>query len=188
MGLADFFRKRTPDPLNPKVLVCSLGPGFEPLVIEDEGAYRRYFPDTKITNFETSDELFSEMANGYEIVHLYTHVTPDGCIGTSTISGTELIKNASNAGTKLLWIANDNNPDGYIKDFNPTGNKLNLVMTIHRLGNCFPDFLRDLLGEMKSGASMPVAWNRIAPQIPGKDQPGIPETIFFCGLGQARFI
>jgi len=40
---------------------------------------------------------------------------------------------------------------------------------------------------MQSGLSMPVAWNRIAPQQ-NKEHLDAPVTIFYCGLGQVRFV
>jgi hypothetical protein len=188
MSFIDLFRKQPKAPLNPKVLVCSLGPTFEAFIREDEGAYRRFSSDMTIKNLADANDLLSEVSAGYDIVHLYTTVTPDGCIGTSNITGTKLIERATSAGTKLLWIANGNDPAGYIKNFKLNRNRLNLVMTIDRLGTKFPDFLRELFGEMNSGASMPVAWNRIVPQIPGRDHPDAPATIFSNGLGQTRFI
>jgi hypothetical protein len=188
MGFIDLFRSQPKAPLNPKVLVCSLGPTFEALIQEDEGAYRRFSSDMTIKSFADANDLLSEVSAGYDIVHIYTNVAADGCIGASGVTGTELIERAASAGTKLLWIANGNDPAGYIKNFKPNRNRLNLVMTIDRLGNKFPDFLRELFGEMMAGTSMPVAWSRIAPQIPGQDHLEAPATIFVNGLGQTRFI
>ena len=188
MGFIDLFRSQPKAPLNPKVLVCSLGPTFEALIQEDEGAYRRFSSDITIKNLSNANDLLSEVSTGYDIVHLYANVAADGCISASGVTGTELIERATNAGTKLLWIANGNDPAGYIKNFKLNRNRLNLVMTIDRLGTKFPDFLRELFGEMSSGASMPVAWSRIVPQIPGRDHPDAPATLFSNGLGQTRFI
>jgi len=187
MSFLDFFRKRNEVLLNPRVLVGSVGPGFESFILEDEGAYRRYFDDTCTKIFEDVDSLMAELSKGYEIVHLFAKVTEHG-VGSSTMTGTELIQKSVAFGTKLFWIASSNDGNSYIKQFKLKGTGLNLVMTINRRGDKFPAFLRDLLGEMKSGASMPIAWNRIAPQIPNREHPDAPESIFFCGLGQVRFI
>jgi hypothetical protein len=188
MGFIDLFRRQPKAPLNPKVLVCSVGPSFEYLIQKDEGAYRRFSSNVTIKNLTDVTELLSEISAGYDMVHLYANVTADGCIDTSSVTGTELIEKAANAGIKLLWIANGNDPAGYIKNFKLVRNRLNLVMTIDRLGNKFPDFIQVLFGEMMSGASMPVAWSRIVPQVRGQDHPDAPATIFSNGLGQTRFI
>jgi hypothetical protein len=83
---------------------------------------------------------------------------------------------------KLLWIASDNPPEGYIKHFRARGKKLNLVMTISRKGEKFTDFLGGLLAQMAQGTTMPTAWVKLAPQSP-KTASDAPECIFFAGRG-----
>ena len=100
----------------------------------------------------------------------------------TTISGTELIEKCCDAGLKLLWIASENPPDGYIKNFRARGKKLNLVMTISRKGEKFTDFLDGLLAQMSQGTTMPTAWVNLVPQRP-KTASDAPECIFFAGRG-----
>ena len=188
MSFLDLFRKRAEDVYYTRVLVCSLDPAFEAELISDFEAYKRHFESVKLHRFTDPNELVSSLADKYDIVHVLAAVTPTGCLGESQITGTELIEKSVSWGTKLLWLASTNDPQGYIKGFKPNGNKLNLVMTINRGEYRFANFLEKLLSEMKSGASMPVAWNRIAPQIPGQQHPDVPATIFSCGLGQTRFV
>ena len=187
MAFLDLFRNRTQDVVDPKVLVCSLDSAFEAELVHDSDTYKQYFQSVTVQRFADADELLNSLRAEYDIVHVLAAVTPDGYLGYGRIAGTELIERSTNWGTKLLWIASDNDPDGYIKNFKPNGNKLNLVMTIQRRGEHFPSFLNRLLIEMRSGASMPVAWGRIVPQIPGQEHPDAPDTIFFAGLGQVRF-
>jgi hypothetical protein len=188
MGFADLFRKTPKSLPEPRVLICSLAAEFGALLTEDETVYRGFLTDITVVQSMSVEDLLGRLSYGYDLVHLYTKVDADGRLEESAVTGTDVIQKAAASGTKLLWIANGNDSDGYIKGFKAKGVKLNLVMTLDRLGESFPKFLQSLLSEMSAGASMPVAWNRIAPQIPGRDHPGIPSTTFFNGLGQARFI
>jgi len=65
---------------------------------------------------------------------------------------------------KLLWLASQNKPEGYIKGFKAAGKPLNLVLTIDRKGPRFSTFLVHLLRKMSAGETMPVAWVSLAPQ------------------------
>jgi hypothetical protein len=188
MSFLDFFRRRTEDVFYIRVLVCSLDPAFESELIADFEIYRQHFESVKLHRFKDPNELLNSLADRYDIVHVLAAVTLDGYLGEGQITGTELIEKSASWGTKLLWLASSNDPQGYIKGFKPKGKKLNLVMTIDRGEYRFSRFLEKLLSEMQSGSSMPVAWNRIAPQIPGQQHPDVPGTIFYCGLGQVRFV
>jgi len=188
MSFFDLFRRRTEDVFYTRVLVCSLGSAFESELISDFDTYKRHFESVKLQRLKDANELLNSLSDKYDIVHILTPVTSDGCLGESQTNGTELIEKSASWGTKLLWLASTNDPQGYIKGFKPNGSKLNLVMTIDRGGDRFPSFLEKLLLEMQSGSSMPVAWNRIAPQIPGQLHPDAPGTIFYCGRGQVRFL
>lgn len=188
MSLLGLFRKRTQDVHFTRVLVCSLGDASSDELNRDFAAYRKFLQSVVLQHFDGAQELLKALGNGYDIVHLLTAVSPDGRIGASDITGTELIERAAQCGTKLLWIGSSNDAQGYIKGFKPNGNRLNLVMTIDRRENRHSEFIERLLGEMQSGSSMPVAWNKIAPQIPGKQHLDTPDAIFSSGLGQIRFV
>ena len=188
MAFLDRFRKRTQDVLNSKVLICSLGSAFDDFLEKDADTYKRYFQNNTVLRLANANELMDALSGEYDIVHVLASVSPEGYIGESQITGTQLIQRSANLGTKLLWLATDNDPAGYIKNFKPNGNKLNLVMTIQRNGESFTNFLNNLLNGMQSGESMPVAWNNLCPQIPGHEHPDTPATIFFAGLGQIRFV
>jgi hypothetical protein len=61
------------------------------------------------------------------------------------------------------------------------------VMTLSRQGAAFPPFFAQLFTDMKRGVSMPVAWVKLAPQGPVKEQDKLPSTIFACEAGQMVF-
>jgi hypothetical protein len=188
MSFLDLFRRRTQDVHYTRVLVCSLGDASDCELDGDFNAYRKYLESVTLRRFHDEDELVGTLREGYDIVHVLTAVTPDGTIGEGKMTGTDLIERVCQCGAKLLWIGSSNGAQGYIKGFKPNGSKLNVVMTIDRGEERHSQFLEKLLGEMQAGSSMPVAWNRIAPQIPGRLHPDAPNTIFYAGLGQIRFV
>jgi hypothetical protein len=188
MGLLDIFGKRTVEAYSPSVLICYLGDSFEESAHLDAETYKQHLPDVSVLRLVEVKDLLEAVQRGYDIVHLFTLVGPDGTIAGSATTGTELIEKCTIWETKLLIIASENNPDGYIKDFKTNGQLINLVLTIDRRGEKFRTFVGDLLREMRGGMSMPLAWVKVAPQIPGQDHPDAPSTIFFAGLGQTRFI
>ena len=188
MSFLDLYRRRTQDVFYTRVLVCSVGDIPQEELDRDFSAYQKYLGSVTLQRFADASGLVNAFRGRYDIVHVLTPVTVDGRIGDSEISGTELIQRAALDNTKLLWIASSNDPKGYIKGFKANGNKLNVVMTIDRRGDCLSNFIGKLLHEMQSGLSMPVAWNKIAPQIPGQEHPDAPVLIFYCGLGKVRFV
>ena len=188
MSIFNFLRRRTEDIHFTRVLVCSLGPVSDHDLISDFDVYKQHFDSVVLHRFEDFNALIQSFSDKYDIVHVHVNIDSAGYLGGTEISGTELIESAARCKIKLLWFGSSNDPQVYIKGFKANGNKLNLVMTIDRGEHRFSNFLEKLLHEMKSGSSMPVAWNKIAPQIPGKLHPDTPETIFYSGLGQIRFL
>jgi len=50
-------------------------------------------------------------------------------------------------------------------------------MTLKRNGEALASFCKDLFGMMQRGVTMPMAWVKLAPQIPGMNHQKVPETI-----------
>jgi hypothetical protein len=117
-------------------------------------------------------------------------VSADGTIAANSgsgSSGASLIQRCCDSDVKLLWLASENKPDGYIKGFNTKGKPLNLVMTVDRKSLKFRKFLETLLSKMSTGQTMPAAWVAVAPQGP-KDprQLDSPACIFAAGRGAVK--
>ena len=191
MGFRDLFTKssRETEARGTRVLICGLDRKFRELIDTDAKVYSQFYPSTTIAPCTTIHELLRTIV-GHDIVHLFVDVSPIGLItdaSASEISGTDLIDKCCDSGVKLLWIASDNKPEGYIKGFKPL-KPLNLVMTIRRNGPAFAAFLGQLLSRISGGEVMPNAWAALAPQIPGDpNHARLPDTIFSAGLGDAKF-
>jgi hypothetical protein len=188
MSILDLFRRRTQDVPYTRVLVCALGEASEDDLGPDCEAYRKHLESVTLQRFADAGEFLNSLRNKYDIVHVLASVSADGKVGETEITGSELIEQSALSGTKLLWMAGNSDPQSYIKGFKPNGIRQNVVMTIDRRGDCLPKFIESLLGEMQSGSSMPVAWNKLAPQIPGEEHSDAPVSIFYAGLGQIRFV
>jgi hypothetical protein len=188
MGLFDSFRKE--EITNSKVLVGQLGTGqgtrYDEEQKSDLRVYKRFYPAASSAVFTTVAELRGAIDHKYDIIHLFCDVNPEGIITDPSgdrLAGTELLKLAVNADVKLLWIGNDNPEKAYEAGFKTKGVKINVVLTLRRLGSNTSLFLDSLLAKMRSGETLAKAWST-ASQPEGKSvQPDVPHTISSLGRG-----
>ena len=192
MGIRDLFRKRTEDEATgTKILVAALDAKFAELVKADCRCYSQFYPVPAESFFENTQGLLGTIVKGYDIVHLFCHVPPDGNIldgrGNET-PGARLIQTCCESDVKLLWLASENKPEGYVKGFKAAAGKpLNLVLTIDRKGSHFSSFLEELLRKMSAGESMPAAWVSLSPQNSNDSRnQDAPACIFAAGRGGVR--
>jgi len=184
MGLLDAFRKD--EVVGSKVLLCTLGTKFDDARKNDERIYKRYYPSTTSVTAVSVAEIQSALKQKPDILHLFCDVNTQGAMvdgSGARLAGAELLQAGIDAGVKWLWIASDNPGESYIAGFKAKGLKINLVMTLRRLGPNFSLFLDSLLGKVSSGETLPKAWVAVAPQKPNSVQPDVPETIFSAGRG-----
>ena len=119
------------------------------------------------------------------VLFFYCQIEPDGTIRDFSRGVRELIRDS---GVVVAVVATENPSQNYIAATKSCGyGKANLVMTLNRRGDIFPKFFQRLFSEMKRGVSMPVAWVKLAPQIPGAKHADCPDTIFACEAGQLTF-
>lgn len=153
-------------------------------------SYSQFYPTPTESVFERAQELFAAIGKRYDVVHLFCDVTSDGNIidvqGRET-AATTLMQNCFDSDVKLLWLASENKPQGYIKGFKAGRNPLNLVLTLDRKGSSFSTFLEDLLRKMSAGETMPVAWVSLSPQDSNDPRnQDTPACIFAAGRGGVR--
>jgi hypothetical protein len=120
-----------------------------------------------------------------DVLLLYCELDSAGAVKGSTRSLREIIRDT---GAAVAVVATENPAESYIAGTPDTGfGEANLVMTLGRRGPMLAEFLGRLFAQMKQGVAMPVAWNNLAPQIPGVEHKDVPETIFICERGQVAF-
>jgi hypothetical protein len=187
VALRDLFSKRrASEVIGTKVLVCGLHPKFAELLDVDSAIYSRFYPATLVRRFSKIEELLEALDQRYDVVHLFGDVSPDGTLidaDGNALASTLVIKKCCASDVKLLWVANDNKAEGYIKGFKTDGQRINLVMTTSRNGAKFAAFLEKLLSKMSRGETMPEAWATLVPQAPGPWQQDLPGCIFAAFRG-----
>jgi hypothetical protein len=120
-----------------------------------------------------------------QVLFLYAKINQDGSLDNSPLSLREIIRHS---GASVVVVASENESEHYIAAGKKVGyGYANLVMTLQRNGPSFTAFFKKLFADMMDGETMPVAWVKLAPQIPGRDQPNTPGTIFACEVGQVSF-
>jgi hypothetical protein len=184
MGIFDSFRKE--EITGTKVLVAQLSAKFEEHLKSDLRVYKRFYPSAANATFNTVAELRNAIGQKYDVLHLFGEVGRDSAITDGSggrITGADLLKAAVDSGAKLLWIGNDNAQEAYDAGFTAKGLKINLVLTLRRLGSNTSLFLDNLLGKMQSGDTFSKAWD-VASHPEGKSvQPDVPHTISSLGRG-----
>jgi hypothetical protein len=171
-----------------KVLVCCLDSGSREAFIADSEVYLRHYSLVDVFSSGIGD-LLGTIEKGYDIVHMFSRLKPGGLLADAsdvTLPGSELIEKCCKRDVKLLWIANENNPDDYVKGFKAAGRPLNLIMTISRNGTKFTSFLEKLLSRISSGEALPAAWAALVPQAEGPWQRNLPGCIFFAGRANVK--
>lgn len=120
-----------------------------------------------------------------EVLFVYCDFTVDGGVVGSAAGLREIIRDS---GAYVVVVASENPAENSGAAVKPTGyGQANLVVTLERRGTAFGSFYRRLFDAMANGLSMPVAWVKLAPQIPGHDDPSVPSGYMACELGQIAF-
>jgi hypothetical protein len=174
MGFLDWFRERAP--ANPPTLgYLNLGgQAHEAHMLADLESLSTLFPEPIVSERETP-----------------TCTVLFVCF---TISSTEAAGAASrllcniiaDSGAKVVVVASEI-PEELIeavfKDIKL--GSTNIVLTLERKGDRFGAFFEKLLRSMLGGKAMPVAWNTLAPQIPGAAHEG-PVSLYVPAPGRTR--
>jgi hypothetical protein len=148
----------------------------EALLAQDLPIIRRHFSETRTAQ---------QGPLPCDVLLLYCEISRDGAVNNSAFGLRELIRDS---GASIVVVATEHPIEAYIAAApqRPFGHA-NLVMTLERKGESLANFLAQLFQKMNAGISMPVAWNQLAPQVPGSDHPDAPGTVFACERGQIAF-
>ena len=120
-----------------------------------------------------------------DVLFVYCQIEDDGRIRGSKSGLRDLIRES---GALIPVVASENNAESCLAASQKTGyGSANLVLTVGRREELFGPFFHRLFSAMKQGTSMPLAWVQLAPQIPGRDHPDVPNTLFLCEVGQIAF-
>lgn len=127
----------------------------------------------------------STMPPPADVLFIYCDIGPDGRISGTRAGLRDIIRES---GAHVVVVASENPGESYIASAKKTGyGYANLVLTLDRRGAVFSKFFSRLFAQMMNGTSMPMAWIKLAPQIPGLDHADCPGTIFSAEVGQIAF-
>jgi hypothetical protein len=120
-----------------------------------------------------------------DVLFIYARVQSSGVVEGSQSGLREIIRDS---GALVVVVATENKLEAYIAGARKKlyGNA-NLVMTFERRGARFPAFFARLFKMMFDGETMPIAWVKLVPQIPGAEHEDAPGTIFAAEAGQVTF-
>lgn len=106
---------------------------------------------------------------------VYARIEANGAIQNASQNLREIIHKSH---APIVVVATENDGQSYIAASKRHGSgKANLVMTLKRNGQVFPNFFKELFAMMRRGITMPMAWVKLAPQVPGMEHKNVPETI-----------
>ena len=162
---------------SPRLAFLNLkGAASEQMLAEDRSALASLFGAVQesSTTAPTCDVLF-----------IYCDISPDGRISGTSAGLRDIIRDS---GARVVVVASENSGGSYAASAKKTGyGHANLVLTLDRRGAVFSVFFSRLFAQMMQGTSMPMAWVKLAPQIPGHDHADCPDTIFAAEAGQITF-
>jgi hypothetical protein len=151
----------------PKIGILNLiGVSARPLIDQDAAALKPLFADC--LESEGSIPIC-------DVLMIYATVGANGSIQNASHNLREIVHEAH---APIVVVATENDAQSYIAASKRPGlGKANLVMTLKRKGQAFPNFFKELFGMMHRGVTMPMAWVKLVPQIPGMKHENVPETI-----------
>ena len=120
-----------------------------------------------------------------DVLFVYCNIDGDGKIRRTEMELRDIIYAS---GARIAVFATINQDCDYMRALRRPGRgRANIVLTLNRKGGAFGTFFHNLFDEMSYGTSMPVAWVKFAPQVPGMEHKDCPVTIFACEAGQVAF-
>jgi hypothetical protein len=119
------------------------------------------------------------------VLFIYATLDKFGNVQGHTVRIRDLAKEA---GAYVVVVASDNAPQCYTEALGPKRDwHANFTMTLNRKGDGLALYFRRLFQEMFSGTSMLLAWVKLSPQIPGREDPDSPGMFMAAEAGHIVF-
>jgi len=161
-----------------KILVASFSNAFASEMETDYSVYRRCYNSVQMKLFPNA-RGFDDEIRGVDVLHLLATLDVEGQISTDSgeqFAAATLLDKCVKANVKAVLFAGNNKSDAYIRGI--PAKPLNLVMTLARRGEAFPEWLGEICTLLASGVAFPLACLKIAPQA-------LPDCIFSAGRPRA---
>jgi hypothetical protein len=170
-----------------KILVASLSDVFAAEMEADSNAYRSHYNYVDARLFLDPISL-KDAIGGVDLLHLFGRLDSRGQLNTASgeqFATAALLDDCVSSDVKTVILASENEADDYVRGV--PARPLNLVMTLHRNGKAFPEFLYRLCTLLSNGVTLPSAWARSAPQASGPSPDSLPECIFHAAGRRQSF-
>jgi hypothetical protein len=135
--------------------------------------------------------LFSESRSSFtqiplcNVLLLYCTLEEDGSIAGSSLRLRDAIKLA---GAHIAIVATENGHERYMASTSPKNDwPANIILINNRNGERFSAFFYSLFMDMHRGVPLPMAWHKLAPQIPNRVDPDVPGAIMLIEAGNITF-
>ena len=153
---------------------------------EDKVIYEGVYKDFTIEGFSSIEALKSLLAERkYDLLHLLVRVDECGELDDpegDMIKLAEIVALTAEKHVSYILLAAENKQECYLAATDHgMAPSANLVMTIERRKENFPTFMGTLFRLICKGETMPMAWNKLAPQIEGKDHKDAPCCMLSVG-------
>jgi hypothetical protein len=154
------------------------GEDLSEIATEDAAALSSLFSQSKIVP--------NHQIPSAEVLFLYAHLNEDGTIKGPGHSGIRQVVELTNASIVVLASPNSANSIRNAAAL-PGPKTANIVLTLHRNGDGFNRFFRELFETMCEGKDMLTAWVEVAPQNPGGSPKAAPQTVLIAEGGKIAF-
>ena len=120
-----------------------------------------------------------------DVLMMYARIDSSGAIQNATNCLREIIYESH---APVVIIATENSAPSYVAASKSGGRgRANLVMTLQRKAGSFPIFFKELFTMMYQGTTMPMAWVKLVPQIPGAKHENVPGTVCAMEISHILF-
>ncbi len=171
---------------NPKILLLQIGTLNQSQLDADLTIYCDYYTNVTTKTVNNLKEFIDFISNAsFDLFHLFVNIDKDGNIidGSDKITVGKIISVIQARNAKYIFFANDSPSDSYTNGSKGLKHTTNIVMTLERKGNNFSEFFKKVFSKVSKGQTLPVAWNEIAPQIPGVEHDNTPSCMAVMGAG-----
>jgi hypothetical protein len=174
---------------NPEIVLVQVGNASQADMDVDRAAYSQFYSRVSAKTVGNLKELTEYInSSSPDLLHLFVDLDQQGNVfddAQQKMKFGELQTLAQNRGANYIFFAKDNPGSGYSAGPRPELTS-NLIMTLERKGSNFPEFLSKVFSQVSKGETLPMAWNKVSPQIPGKVHKDSPEV--FAGMGAGNVV
>lgn len=160
----------------------------------DRGIYDSYYKNVSIKEVGGITELRDLLAaEKCDLLHLYLDLDNHGNAVDPEVTGlhySDFLEELSHAGVSYVFFAKDNSEESLSAGTKSERQKVfpNAVLVIDRKDTYFEVFFKLMFEQISAGMIMPLAWNKLSPQIPDEFKKDQIAPVCLAMMGNAQVI